>query len=129
MPYCVKPEQLAVELYREESIALSVLRKNHEPVRFYDGFATCRAWGKTLEFPTLSQRLICEVLWEPWQGSSAKVVKLPVSVVLERAGLNPDTPIRKYFRGKRRKGSVDPLGYLIHIDREVIWMGPPKGLE
>ena len=122
-------EKLAVEHYKEESIALSVLRKNHEPVRFFDGFASCRAWGRTIEFPTLSQRLINQVLWEPWQGCSNRVVKLPVSTVLERAGLEPNAKIIKYYRNQKRKQVSEAIGYLIHIERELVWMGPPDGLK
>jgi hypothetical protein len=119
-------ERLAVELYREESIALSVLRKNHEPIRFYDGFAHCRAWGKSLDFPTLSQRCIVEVMWEPWQGSSERVVRLPIETILERAGLNPNTPIQKFFRDQKRKRVHPALGYLLHFTKEIGWMGPPE---
>lgn len=125
----IEAERLAVELYREESIALSVLRKNHEPIRFYDGFAHCRAWGKSFDFPTLAQRCIIEVMWEPWQGSSERVVKIPIQTILERAGLNQNTPILKFFRDQKRKKINPAVGYLLHFSREVGWMGPPESPE
>ena len=125
-------EKTALELYPEESITLAVLRKNHEPVRFFDGFATCRAWGVTLEFPTPSQRWICEVLWTPWQGNSEFVVKMDCQTVLEKAGLSSGGQIEKHFqvkkkiRGKYATKPHEAFGYLIHQHAGVIWMGPPS---
>lgn len=121
-------ERLAIDLYKEDSVTLTLLRKNHEPVRFYDGFATCRAWGKTLEFHRLSERNICQVLWEPWQGSSTKVVKMPIRTVLKRAKLDGDK-LTKFFRDQKLKRTNEALGWLIHSENGVVWMGPPEGLE
>lgn len=124
-----KAESLAIELYREESATLTLLRKNHEPVRFFDGYATCRAWGKTLEFHRLSERNICEVLWLPWQGNSEKVVKLPIATVLKKAKLDPDAKIMKYFKDQATKTANPAVGWLIHSDSGLIWMGPPSQLR
>lgn len=113
-------EQIAAELYPEDSPRLVLLRKSHEPVRFAPGFATCRAWGVTYHFHTLSQRAICEVLWKLWQGRSGYKATIPHSTLLSRAGLDPDGKFSWYWRGKKKHPA---LGVLIHSDAQVVWMG------
>ena len=125
----VELEKESIDLYPEESITLSVLRKNHEPVRFFNGFATCRAWGRTFHFHTASQRWICEVLWQSWQGRSDLLVKIDVDTVLEEAGLKPSNQLEKLFLNQKTRKPHEAMGFLIHQENGVAWMGPPMVQE
>ena len=113
-------EVIAAELYPQDAPRLVLLRKSHEPVRFERGFATCRAWGVTYHFHTLSQRTICQVLWNAWRGESGYQAWLPVKTVLLRAGLEPDAKFSRYWRGKRKHPA---LGVLIHTQADLVRMG------
>lgn len=113
-------ELLAAELYPQDVPRVVHLRKLREPVRFSPGFATCRAWGVTYHFHTVSQRAICEVLWEEWQGQSDYHAWLPQKTVLLRAGLEPDAKLSRYWRGKVRHPA---LGVLVHTKGDLVRMG------
>jgi hypothetical protein len=118
-------EKLAVVLYRKESAVITKLRLSHEPVRFEKGFATCKAWGRIFVFHALSQRVICQELWKPWQGGE-RVIKIPIKTLMERAGYKPKARIVDFFRVGKKRRMHPAVEFLIHFDRELAWMGPPK---